>query len=282
MTLDRQADTLEWRLLYWEETVVGGSAHVHEQTVPEETTLLPSDRLDLGNTFKQYFEIVPAFSDTLKDEVYRVRHQVYCEDLKFEPMRLDRRETDEHDSNSLHLLIRSVKTGEFVGCTRIVRPRLEDPHYELPFEKTCATVLNRSIINPAEFPRYKIGEVSRLAVIAGYRRRKGEANSAVGISDEDFGTPELPRFPYIPIGLYLGTTELARLKGIDTLFVLTEERLASHFRKLGVNLSIIGDPIEHHGRRIPSMMSVSGIINDIRNIIRPLYRTIASDIKKYI
>ncbi|GAB1719725.1 MAG: hypothetical protein NTAFB09_14560 [Nitrosospira sp.] len=244
--------------------------------------MLPSDRLDLGNTFKQYFEIVPAFSNTLKDEVYRVRHQVYCEDLKFEPMRLDKRETDEHDTNSLHLLIRSVKTGEFVGCTRIVRPRLEDPHYELPFEKTCATVLNRSIIDPAEFPRHKIGEVSRLAVIAGYRRRKGEASSAVGISDEDFGTPELPRFPYIPIGLYLGTTELARLKEIDTLFVLTEERLASHFRKLGVNLSIIGDSIEHHGKRVPSMMSVNGIINDIRNIIRPLYRTIAADIKKYL
>jgi N-acyl amino acid synthase of PEP-CTERM/exosortase system len=243
--------------------------------------LLPSDKPDLGNTFKQYFEIVPAFSNALKDEVYRVRHQVYCEDLKFEPVKLDRREIDEHDSNSLHLLIRSVKTDEFIGCTRIVRPRSEDPHYKLPFEKTCAAVLNRSIIDPAEFPRDRIGEVSRLAVIAGYRRRKGEANSAIGMSDEDFGTPELPRFPYIPIGLYLGTTELARLCGIDTLFVLTEERLASHFRKLGVKLSIIGDSIEHHGKRVPSMMSVSAIINDIRSIIRPLYHTIAGDIKKY-
>ena len=237
---------------------------------------------DLGSAFKQYFEIVPAFSDALKDEVYRVRHQVYCEDLKFEPVRSSRRETDEYDPNSLHLLIRSVKTNEFVGCTRIVRPFPDDPSHQLPFEKTCAALLNRSIVDPAKLPRHRIAEISRLAVVASYRRRKGEENSAVGISSEDFGTPQLPRFPYIPIGLYLGTTELARRHGIDTLFVLTEERLASHFGKLGVKLQVIGDPVEHHGKRTPSMMGVNAIINDIRNIIRPLYHTIVADIERHL
>lgn len=235
---------------------------------------------NLGNTFKKYFEIVPALSSALKDEVYRVRHQVYCEDLEFEPVRSDGREIDEHDPNSLHLLMRNVRTQEFIGCTRIVRPRPDDPHYQLPFEKTCANVLDRSIIDPAKLPRHSIAEVSRLAVIARCRRRKGESTSAIGISEEDFGTPNLPRFPYIPIGLYLGTTELARLNGIDTLFVLTEQRLASHFGKLGVKVQSIGEPLEHHGMRTPSMMSVKGIINDIRSIIRPLYRTIAADIEK--
>ncbi|SEL37440.1 PEP-CTERM/exosortase system-associated acyltransferase [Nitrosovibrio tenuis] len=238
------------------------------------------ERFTLGDAFKQYFEIVPAFSTALKDEVYRVRHQVYCEDLGFEPVRPDRRETDEHDSNSLHLLMRNVKTGEFVGCTRIVRPRQGDPHYQLPFEKSCAAALDRSIVDPAKLPRHHIAEVSRLAVVAGYRRRKGEENSAVGISSEDFGTPKQPRFPFIPIGLYLGTTELARLNGIDTLFVLTEERLANHFDKLGFQLQYIGQQIEHHGKRVPSMMGISAIINNMRSNLRPLYRAIATDIEK--
>ncbi|MEP7370850.1 MAG: PEP-CTERM/exosortase system-associated acyltransferase [Nitrosospira sp.] len=233
---------------------------------------------NLGNAFKQYFEIVPAYSEALKDEVYRVRHQVYCEDLKFERVRPDRREIDEHDANSLHLLIRNVKTKEFIGCTRIVRTEPENPHYSLPFEIACANALDLSIVDPAKLPRQSIAEVSRLAVIARYRRRKGEATKTVGISDEDFGTPDLPRFPYIPIGLYIGTIELARLNGIDTLFVLTAERQATHFRKLGVKLQIIGSPVEHHGKRIPSMMSVNGIIRNMRSIFRPLYRTIAADI----
>jgi N-acyl amino acid synthase of PEP-CTERM/exosortase system len=238
-----------------------------------------SDMQNLGDIFKQYFEIVPAFSNALKDEVYRVRHQVYCEDLKFEPTQSDGREIDEHDSNSLHLLMRSVKTKEFVGCTRIVRPRLEDPHYQLPFERTSAAVLDRSIVDPAKLPRHTIAEVSRLAVVAGYRRRKGEASSAIGISGEDFGTSTQPRFPFIPIGLYLGTTELAHLNGIDHVFVLTEERLANHFGKLGFQLQFIGSPVEHHGERIPSMMRVSEVINGMRAMLRPLYRTIAADIK---
>lgn len=242
--------------------------------------MLPSGTIDLGQAFRQYFEIVPAFSDTLKDEAYRVRHQVYCEDLEFEPVQADRREIDEHDSHSLHLLIRNIRTGEFIGCTRIVRPPLDDPHYQLPFEKTCGVALDRSIIDPAKLPRRSISEVSRLAVIAGYRRRKGEATKAISISDEDFGSLRQPRFPFIPIGLYLATTEIARLNEIETLFVLTEKRLAQHFSKLGSVLKVIGNSIEHHGERIPSMMSVSSTIANMRKNLQSLYRVIAEDIKK--
>ncbi len=237
---------------------------------------------NLGKAFRQYFEIVPAYSEALKDEVFRIRHQVYCEELAFEPQRPDRRETDDYDAQSLHLLIRSIQTGGFIGCTRLVRMRPSDPYHPLPFEKACAKTIDRSIIDPAQLPRDSIAEVSRLAVVAQFRRRKEDKkNSPISITDSDFGTPEQPRFPYIPIGLYLGTVELARLNGIKTLFVLTEERLASHFRKLGVNIQAIGGPVEHRGQRIPSMLSTTGILDDLRMLMRPLYRVIAEEIARH-
>lgn len=236
------------------------------------------DVFNLGKAFKEYFEIVPALSDVLRDEVYRIRHQVYCEELAFEPVRPDRRERDEYDAHSLHLLIRALRTGEFIGCTRIVRARPGDPHYPLPFEKTCAKVLDRSIIDPSKLPRDGIAEISRLAVIAQFRRRKEDEKAPLSITDKDFGSPEQPRFPYIPVGLYLGTIELARLNGVDTLFVLTEPRLANHFRKFGVNIKPIGGPVEHRGQRIPSVMGTHGIIDGLWAIFRPLYRTIAADV----
>jgi N-acyl amino acid synthase of PEP-CTERM/exosortase system len=246
----------------------------------KEIEMTSGEAFTLGNAFRQYFEIVPAVSDALKDEVYRIRHQVYCEDLKFEPTRPDGREVDEHDPHSLHILICSSKTKRFVGCTRIIRPRPGNPHDLLPFEKACAATLDRSVVDPAKLARCSIGEVSRLAVVADYRRRKGESNVAMGISEADFGTPLQPRFPFIPIGLYLATTELARLNGVETVFVLTEERLASHFDKLGFNLQYIGRPIEHHGVRVPSMMSVSSVIRNMRTNLQSLYRTIAADIAR--
>ena len=233
---------------------------------------------NLGKAFEQYFEIVPAFSDALKDDVYRIRHQVYCEELAYEPPRPDRRESDEYDAHSLHVLIRSVKTGEFVGCTRIIRAQPQDPYYPLPFENICAATLDRSIVDPAKLPRDTIAEVSRLAVIARFRKRKDEGKKPVSISDQDFGTPTQPRFPYIPVSLYLATVELARLNGINTLFVLTDERLASHFRKLGVDIQTIGAPVEHRGKRIPSIINASDIIKNLGVIFRPLYRTIAAEV----
>lgn len=233
----------------------------------------------LGTSFRQYFKIVPALTEELRREAYRVRHSVYCEDLQFEFSRSDRFEVDEYDANSLHLLIRSVTNDTFIGCTRIVRPPSNSNDRRLPFEKTCAKALDLSIIDPSRLPTDKIGEVSRLAVIAAFRRRKGEKNHPINISEEDFGTGPIMRFPYIPLGLYIGTVELARIHDIRVLFMLTEERLASHFNRLGAQLVSIGAPIEHRGLRFPSMVEISSIISNMRPIFRPLYQTIAEDIK---
>lgn len=239
--------------------------------------LLP-EIFTLGSSFKKYFEIVPAYTDELRNEAFRIRHQVYCEDLKFESERTSKLETDDYDAHSLHLLIRFIKTNEFVGCTRIILPQSDASGYSLPFEKMCAATLDRSIIK--SLPRDCIGEVSRLAVISRFRRRRGDIKASVTISDEDYGTIEQPRFPFIPIGLYVGTIELARVHGVNYLFMLTEKRLASHFERLGANVQFIGDSIDHRGRRIPLMLNINEIINNMRFIFRPLYRTIAEDIKK--
>lgn len=238
------------------------------------------DKFDLGKAYRQYFQIVPALTEALKDEVYRVRHQVFCEDLAFESRRSDGREIDEYDVHSIHVLIRSVKTGGYIGCTRIIRARPEDPQYPFPFEKICSAVLDRAIVDPAKLPRKTIAEVSRLAVVSQFRKRRGEKNSEAPASDQDFGTAEQPRFPYIPISLYLAATELARLNGIHTCFVLTETRLADHFRKIGFAPITIGGIVEHRGHRIPSMMSPATVIDNLRMILRPLYLAVVADLSQ--
>ena len=246
--------------------------------------VFPFNIMDLGASFQRYFEIVPARTPDLREHAFRIRHQVYCEELKYEPARPDRREVDEYDAQSLHLLIRSLKTGDFVGCTRLVLCRPNDPHYPLPFERTCAPTLNKSIVDPQAMPRRKIAEVSRLAVISKFRLRRGEHATAVGINEESFGSTLgeklMPRFPYIPVSLYLATTELAALHGIDHMFVLTEPRLATHFARLGVKVQQVGGPIEHRGKRVPSMLDVKGILGGLNFIMRPLHKVIAQEVRQ--
>lgn len=239
-----------------------------------------SKEQNLGTSFKQYFEIVPALNESLKAEAYRVRHAVYCEDLGFEPARINKLETDQYDHSAIHLLIRNVKNHAFIGCTRIIRPTLDTNQGLLPFERTCVDTLDRTIIDPMKLPRDKIGEVSRLAVVASFRRRKGEAAQPINLSEEDYREESLPRFPYIPLGLYIGTVELARLNGIKILFMLTEERLVNHFGRLGAQPEFIGGPIEHRGTRFPSMVDIDKLVSNMRPIFRSLYRCIAEDIQK--
>lgn len=244
--------------------------------------MFPFDIKNLGASFKRYFQIVPAVSEELREVAFRIRHRVYCEDLGYEPIRVDGRECDRYDEHSLHCLIRSVKSGDYVACTRLVLCRPDAPMEPLPFERTCAAALDASVVDPRALPRHRIAEVSRLAVISQFRMRRHEQRSALPLDEHSFGDAQQPRFPYIPVALYLATTELAKLHGIETMFVLTEPRLAQHFARLGVRIRQIGAPVEHRGTRIPSMLSVPGILGGLNFIMRPLYEEVAAEVQRGI
>lgn len=230
---------------------------------------------DLGERFRQLFELVPALDDASIDQVFRIRHDVYCRDLGWEPVRDDGRESDEFDRHSFHCLLRRRGTGEPVGCTRLILARPEDPNYPLPFERSCRDALDRSVADPARMPRHTLGEVSRLAVVSTYRQRKGERSTPVSVDDDDFGARGLAvRFPFIPVSLYLGAAAIAQRVGVEHVFVLTEPRLAGHFVRIGFDIRTVGGPVDHHGTRVPSLLSSGKVVAGLRPLIRPLYEVI--------
>jgi N-acyl amino acid synthase of PEP-CTERM/exosortase system len=240
----------------------------------------PGPALDLREGFRSRFEVVPAITETLLEEVYRVRHRVYCEELGFEAIRPDAQERDEHDGHAIHLLLRTAGAGAPVGCARLVRPVPTNPATLLPFEKLCAASLDRSIVDPSRLPRRTVAEISRLAVASRFRRRRGEARQPAPLSADDFGTERNPRFPYILASLYLGIVAIADIHGIESLFVLTEPRLVAHFATLGMAVRQIGTLIEHRGLRVPSMVSVSGTVSRMDKFLRPLYLQITEEVAR--
>ena len=79
-------------------------------------------RVFAGHLFHRYFNAVAASSDELRREVYRIRYDVYCDELRFEdPARFpDKQEIDPYDRLSLHCLLLHRTSNTFAGCVRFV------------------------------------------------------------------------------------------------------------------------------------------------------------------
>ena len=238
------------------------------------------DVFDLGKGFQKHFRIHSAHDQRLRDDVYRIRHAVYCVDLGFEPVRADGMERDSFDAHSLHCLLRTATpTPAPVGCVRLV---MSEPGALLPFERTCEQAIDRRIVDPSRLDRSTIAEVSRLAVLSQFRRRKGEHAAPAGLPDEApdqaSSSGKLPSFPYIPVSLYMGSIALARANNVETIFMLTEPRLAAHFSRLGVRVRQIGSPIEHRGQRVPSMIDVEEVVRTMHRMMRPFWRVVSEQV----
>lgn len=241
-----------------------------------------SSALRPNERFGQYFRVAPALDQRSLEEVYFIRHDVYARELNYEPVRADQRETDRYDQHALHCIVRTHAADEPVrpvGCTRLVLANPAAPEQPLPFEVICRDTLDRSIIDPAQLPRHQIAEVSRLAVMGEFRRRKGECKRAVTLSEQDSGGNPAARFPNIPCALYFSAVALAQRQGVEYLFTLTEPRLARHFARLGVEVQAVGAPVEHRGLRVPSLLRVSQVYGRLRSIVRPIWHEVHAQIE---
>jgi N-acyl amino acid synthase of PEP-CTERM/exosortase system len=233
------------------------------------------------------FRVVPAFSDVLEDEVFRIRHQVFCEELTLFPRRPDRRETDEFDERAVQLLLKHTLSDEFIGCVRVVKGRSNDPSALLPFESVCRDRIDKTLLDLDKLPRNLVGEVSRLGVIGKFRRRKGEDKSPVplgaeaGMGDVD-PAANRRQFPHILVALYLGAYAIAQREGIEYLFTFTELRLFNHLIKLGLPIRVIGPSIEHKGLRVPAVLNVSSIASGLNPSIQAIYAPIVRDINSAV
>lgn len=241
------------------------------------TVTLPPES-DLADSFRRYFTLAPALSEQQRRETYRIRHDVYCHDLGWEPLRPDGLETDEYDSHSTPCLMSSSTTGARVGCLRLVLCRPGDPYFPLPLERSCADAIDRGIFDPLQSDRMRIAEVSRLAVTRDFRRRKGEADKPIALADSDLGDEQHARFPFIPVGLYLSAFAMAVELGIDHLLVLTEPRMAKHLGRLGLSINPIGNAIEHKGLRVPSVMNTQSTITNLHPMMRRMWKQIGTSI----
>ncbi|PID43580.1 MAG: GNAT family N-acetyltransferase [Proteobacteria bacterium] len=234
----------------------------------------------IAEHFNHFLESRIANTAEEEKEVFKIRHSVYCEELKFEETNPDKMETDRYDKYSIFGLIKHRPSDLFTGCVRVVAPQQENEL--LPIEEYCSLSYKDSDIKPTDFKRSEISEISRLAVLSRFRRRKTDTHegAATGaINTATYSTEELRCFPFISVGLYLTAASITIENGSDHVFVMMEPRLARSMALIGIKFKQLGEPVEYHGLRAPYYINGNIFIENLSPGFKSLHRAICESIK---
>jgi N-acyl amino acid synthase of PEP-CTERM/exosortase system len=237
------------------------------------------DAGQVARDFQRYFTVVSASTPALKDEVYRIRYQVYAEELGWEDASRfpDGYERDAYDEDAIACLLQHRASGKFIGCARLVLVPLRSAA-RFPFEKIIAP-LEEELATYSSGWRANAGEISRVAVISQFRRRRNERNRPDGFADEDTpSTEERRTFPHIAVGLYLGAAALGLSRNLHRVFAIMEPRLARRLRMYGIEFEAVGEPVEHHGVRVPYCLTRESFQRSTTTDIQALLEAIRADL----
>jgi len=223
--------------------------------------------------FQNWFELLLANDEALRDAAMEVRYAVYCEELGYEAADAfpDGKERDRYDERSLHCLLRHRPGNRFAGCIRLVLSSGDEP---FPFESVCEGTLDVAL---STCERQRFGEISRLAVHTDFRRRANERGVPYPASDLATHQPseqERRVYPHLALGLYLGAAAVGLARGLEGVFALMERRLCVRLRRLGIEFEQVGGPIDHRGERIPYFIGREGFLSGLPDGFRPLLDTL--------
>lgn len=219
---------------------------------------------DITSHFSHFLR--PRISDTkaLCQQVFEIRHEVYCSELGFFDTQDSGLETDEFDINSILCLIEHISSEQYAGTVRIVLSHSEEEL--LPIERFCMESIEGGNLHPKNFPRHSICEISRLAIPKKFRRRTADefTGSATGeVNKETYSEVELRCFPFIAMSLYLSATAICNHRHIEHCFVMMEPRLARRMSFVGFKFKQIGKVVEYNGRRAPYYIHAPTLINSL-------------------
>lgn len=232
--------------------------------------------------FNDYFQIIFADTPELRDEVYRLRYQVYCKELGYEPADAfpDGLEKDDFDERSRHCLLWHRSSENYAGCIRLVLPDPANPEAGLPFESSCIGNLYPEVTESLFTHRQSLGEYSRLAVPESFRRRSTDRGKPLGSLEDPVPRPGgMRQFQHIPFGLYLAGVAVAVASGLEGVIAMMEPRLARHLQRFGMVYEQVGEIVDHHGPRAPFYCNRSTLFEHLHPEIRKMLDDLLAEVK---
>lgn len=238
--------------------------------------------LNLTESFERYFKVELANSDIQKEQVYRVRYRVYCEEFKYEAVDLfpDGMEKDEYDQNSRHCLVIHRNSGMPAGCVRLVPAMGEPDVAPLPLEKYCRSSLDHQYLSQLNLDRSTVCEISRLAVDGAFRRRPGETLTRYGqLNGLYISAQEQRTFSLIAVSCFLAATALTEIDNRTNVFAMMEPFLPRMMHRSGIDFHQIGKDIDYHGIRAPYFITTQSALTNMHRDLLELYFWIKQSIR---
>jgi len=231
-----------------------------------------------GRSGEQSLIFRRAATQADREKVFRLRYQVYVVERGFErpedhPGGIER---DAFDDVALHFLC-EAPDGSPVGTLRLILPS----PLGYPLEKHCALT-----IDPAQLPRDRLAEISRLAITREYQRRRSDPLHPGPLvpADRRCGEPDRRANPLeerrlagdrrradVAVGLYREMFRASKRLGITHWYAAMQDKLLIILEGFGFVFQQIGPFIEYHGRRAPFLGSVSACEESVRNRFPEVY-----------
>jgi len=240
--------------------------------------------MSLADTFQQYFHVDYAASGAQKQDVYRIRYNVYCEEFQFESTDEfpDEIEFDEYDHQSNHCLVTHRSSNKPAGCVRLVPTYSNEVRDPLPLEKFCSSSLDRNLLDNLHLERNTICEISRLAVDGAFRKRPGEQVNSCGLRVEPIHSSEqeLRTFPLIAVSAFLASTALTDITGRTNVFMMMEPFLPRLLERSGIKVTRAGQDIDYHGIRAAYFITTNYALAGMRPDLRGLYDAVYEQVEQ--
>lgn len=197
---------------------------------------------------------------------YMIRYRVFCVETQYEDAAAfpDKLERDQHDTHSVHFLLRVEDTGQWVGAMRLVIGSVDS----LPLNVRC-----QFDTQVGARPDEITAEVSRLCVVGAFRRRKQEhaaphvipwdRGGLLPVQEKGLYRLERRREPEILLRLIQAAIQYGEHHKIRYSYALMAEPLLRILRRMGLRITPIGPACEHRGRRLPCLIDLEGLFFDI-------------------
>lgn len=214
--------------------------------------------------FNEYFSVVPARSLRLRDEVFRLRYQVYCLEKGFEKAEFfpEGLETDRYDNSSVHSLLRHKPSGQYAGTVRLILADDSNPDRPFPIEQYVRHHVSVCGNTSSRTSTMRLAEISRLAITQQFQHRCTDITPR-GDLPAGMVPGEHRHFPHIILGLYMAIVRMTVERDVTHWYAMMEPALARLLGRFGIYFQAIGPLVDHNGRRRPYFGSVEDVMSGI-------------------